>query len=87
MGMKAHHMDVETLVGGRDRSKGLHQRGRGRSTRGNLADPCPGGLCPFHQNTGLGRPMTSPRTPYDVIQHLWRFWEVVMCQAARVAGS
>jgi hypothetical protein len=30
--------------------------------RGILAEPYPGGLCHFHQNVGLGSPMTSPRT-------------------------
>jgi hypothetical protein len=62
MGLKAHQMDVETPAGGRDRSEGLHRRRGGRSTRGSLAEPYPGGLCPFHQDVGLGRPMTSPRT-------------------------
>jgi hypothetical protein len=62
MGLKAHQMDVETPAGGRDRSEGLHRRRGGRSTRGSLADLYPGGLCPFHQDVGLGRPMTSPRT-------------------------
>jgi hypothetical protein len=60
MGLKAHQMDVETPAGGK--TEGLHQRGGGRSTRGSLAEPYPGGLCPFHQDVGLGRPMTSPRT-------------------------
>jgi hypothetical protein len=62
MGLKAHQMDAETPAGGRDRSEGLHQGRGGRSTRGSLADLYPGGLCPFHQDVGLGRPMTSPRT-------------------------
>jgi hypothetical protein len=87
MGLKAHQMDVETPTGGRDRSEGLHRKGRRRSTRSSLADLYPGGLCPFHQDVGLGRPMTSPKTPYDVIQRLWRFWEAVMYQVARAAGS
>jgi hypothetical protein len=63
MGLKAHQMDVETPAGGRDRSEDCTGERGGRSTRGSLADPYPGGLCPFHQDVGLGRPMTSPRTP------------------------
>jgi hypothetical protein len=66
MGMKAHQMVVETPTRGRDRSEGLHQRRERCSTRGNLIDLYPGGLCPFHENVGLGRPMASPRTPYDI---------------------
>jgi hypothetical protein len=66
MGLKAHQMDVESLrpqQGVETGSEGLHQRRGGRSTRGSLADRYPGGLFPFHQDVGLGRPMTSPRTP------------------------
>jgi hypothetical protein len=48
MGLKAHQMDAETLAGERDRLEGLHWRRGGRSTRGNLADLYPVGLCPFH---------------------------------------
>jgi hypothetical protein len=55
MGLKAHQMDVETLARGKDRSEGLHRGRGGRSTRGSLADLYPGGLCPFHQDVGLGR--------------------------------
>jgi hypothetical protein len=62
MGLKAHQMDAETPTGGKDMLEGLHRRRGGRSTRGNLAEPYPGGLCPFQQDVGLGRPMTQPKT-------------------------
>jgi hypothetical protein len=84
MGLKAHQMDVETPARGRDRSKDLHWGRGGRSTRGNLAGMYPGGLCPFHQNVGLGRPMTSPKTLYDIIQHCGGFGRAIV---ARVAAS
>jgi hypothetical protein len=62
MGLKSHQMDVETPAGGRDRSEGLHRRRGGRSTRGSLAEPYTGGLCLFHQDVVLGRPMMSSST-------------------------
>jgi hypothetical protein len=63
MGLKAHQMDVETPAGGRDRSEDCIRERGGRFTRGSLAGLDPGGLCPFHHDVGLGRPMTSPRSP------------------------
>jgi hypothetical protein len=57
-------VDVETPSGGRDRTRdgsgALHQRRRGRSTRGTLAELDLGGLALFQWNVGLGRPRTSP---------------------------
>jgi hypothetical protein len=57
-------VDVETPSGGqrqdRDGSGALHQRRRGRSTRGTLAELDLGGLTLFQWNVGLGRPGTSP---------------------------
>jgi hypothetical protein len=49
---------------------------------GSLTGLDPGGLCPFHHDIGLGRPMTSPRSP-NVLDVL----EAIVCQVARVAGS
>jgi hypothetical protein len=63
MGLKAHRMDVETLAGSRDRSEDCTKERGGCFTRGSLAGLDPGGLCPFHHDVGLGRPMTSPRSP------------------------
>jgi hypothetical protein len=87
MGLKAHLMDVETPTGGRDRSKGLHRRRERHSTRGSLAEPYPGGLCHFHQEVGLGRPMTSPRTLMTSSsacggfgRQLWYMWHVPEAQ-------
>jgi hypothetical protein len=52
-------MDVETPAGGRDRSKDCTRERGGCSTRGNPTGLDLGGLCPFHHDVGLGRPMTS----------------------------
>jgi hypothetical protein len=60
MGLKSHQMDVETLARGRDRSEDCTRERGGCFTRGSLASLDPGGLCPFHHDVGLGRPMTSP---------------------------
>jgi hypothetical protein len=62
MGLKAHQMDVETPTGGIDKLEGLHRRRAGHSTKGILENLNPEGLCPFHQDVGLGRPMKSPKT-------------------------
>jgi hypothetical protein len=63
MGLEAHQMDAETLARGKDRSGVCTGERGGRSTRDNLASMDPGGSCPFHHDVGLGRPMTSPRSP------------------------
>jgi hypothetical protein len=44
----------------KDGSGALHQRRRGRSTRGTPAELDLGGLALFQWNVGLGRPRTSP---------------------------
>jgi hypothetical protein len=90
MGLKAHQMDVETPAGGRDKSEGLHRGRGGRSTRGSLADLYLGGLFPFHQDVGLGRPMTSPRTLMTSssacggfgrqLWQLWHMWQLLEAQ-------
>jgi hypothetical protein len=72
-------MDVETPARGRDRSGDCTKERGGRSTRDNLVGLDPGGLCLFHHDLGLGRPMMSP----SVLDTL----EAVVCQVARVAGS
>jgi hypothetical protein len=59
MGMKAQQMDVETPTGGTDISQDFTRERGGGFTRGNLAGLDPGGLCPFHHDVGLGRPMMS----------------------------
>jgi hypothetical protein len=41
----------------------LHQRRRGRSIRGTLAEPDLGGMTPFQWNVGLGRLWTPPSSP------------------------
>jgi hypothetical protein len=56
-------MDVETLVGGKDRTQGFASEKRRTFHKGTLAEPYLGGLCSFHWNDGLGRPRTSPRMP------------------------
>jgi hypothetical protein len=56
-------MDAKTSLGGRDRSKECTGERGGHFTRGSLEDLYLGGLFPFHQDVGLGRPMPSPRTP------------------------
>jgi hypothetical protein len=55
-------MDVETLVGGRDRTERFAPEKR-TFHRGTLEEPYLGGLCPLHWNVGLGRLRTSPRMP------------------------
>jgi hypothetical protein len=82
MGLKSHQMDVETPAGGKDRSKDFTRERGGFFTRGSLAGLDPGGLCPFHHDVGLGRPMTSSRSSrvLDVL-------EAVVCQVAHVVGS
>jgi hypothetical protein len=87
MGLKAHQMDVETPVGGRDKSEGLHRRRGGRSNKSSFAEPYPGELCLFHHDVGLGRPMTSPRTPYDVLQRYGGFGRQLCAKVAHVACS
>jgi hypothetical protein len=62
MRLKAQQMDAETPTGGGDRSEDCTRERRGRFTRGSLAGLDLGGLCPFHHDVGLGRPMTSPRS-------------------------
>jgi hypothetical protein len=52
----------------------------------SLAGLDPGGLCPFHHDVGLGRPMTSPRSPM-MSPNVLDVLEAVVCQVARVAGS
>jgi hypothetical protein len=77
-------MDVETPSKGRDRSRDCTRERGGRSTRDILAGLDPGGFCPFHHDVGLGRPMTSPRSPMmspSVLDAL----EAIVCQVARVA--
>jgi hypothetical protein len=81
MGLKSHQMDVETPAGGRDRSKDCTRERGGCFTRGSLAGLDPRGLCPFHHDVGLGRPMTSSMTSF------WDVLEAVVCQVAHVAGS
>jgi hypothetical protein len=44
----------------RDGSKSLHQRRRGRSTRGTPRELDLGGMTLSQWNVGLGRPRTSP---------------------------
>jgi hypothetical protein len=39
--------------------RGKCRRGSGRDHLGGLAGLDPGGLCPFHHDVGLGRPMAS----------------------------
>ena len=76
-------MDVETPVGGRAKLEGLHRRRGGRSTRGSLAEPYPGGLCLFHQDVGLGRPMTSSSAFGGFGRQLcakWHVWQVPEAQ-------
>jgi hypothetical protein len=51
---------VETGQRGLDKRRTFH--------RGSLVEPYLGGLCPLHWDVGLGRPMMSPMTSYDVIQ-------------------
>jgi hypothetical protein len=80
MGLKAHQMDVETPTGGRDRSEDYARERGGRFTRDSLAGLDPGGLCPFHHDVGLRRPMSRHPAFWDVL-------ETVVCQVARVAGS
>jgi hypothetical protein len=87
MGLKSHEMDAETPTGGINRSEGLHRRRGGRSTRGNLAELYPGGLCLFHQDVGLGRPMMSPKTLMmspnacgGFGRQLWHVWHVPEAQ-------
>jgi hypothetical protein len=63
MGLKYHQMDAETPAGGRDRSEDYTRERGGRFTKGSLAGLDQGGLCPFHHDVGLGKPMTSPRSP------------------------
>jgi hypothetical protein len=63
MGLKAHQMDVETPARGRDRSEDYTRERGGHFTRDSLAGLDPGGLCPFHHDIGLGRPMMSLRSP------------------------
>jgi hypothetical protein len=53
-------MDVETPTRGRDKSKDCIRERGGCFTREILASLDPGGLCPFHHDVGLGRPMMSP---------------------------
>jgi hypothetical protein len=56
-------MDVETPTRGRDRSGDCTRERGGCFTRDILEGLDPGGLCIFHHDVGLGRPMTSPRSP------------------------
>jgi hypothetical protein len=63
MGIKYHQIDVETPTWGIDRSKDCTRERGGRFNRGILAGLDPWGLCPFDHDVGLGRPMTSPRSP------------------------
>jgi hypothetical protein len=53
-------MDVETPIGGRDRTKGFSHERRRMSCRGTPKELDLGGLFPFQWNIGLGRPGTSP---------------------------
>ena len=53
-------MDVETLVGGRDRTEEFAQERMRTSCRGTLAELDLGGLALFQWNIGLRRPRTSP---------------------------
>jgi hypothetical protein len=53
-------MDAETQARGKERSGDCTRERGGRFTRDNLAGLDPGGLCPFHHDVGLGRPMRSP---------------------------
>jgi hypothetical protein len=66
-------MDVETPTGGKDRSEGFAPEKRRMFHRGSLTEPCPGGLCTFHWDVGLGRLMMSRMTYYDVIQQYGSF--------------
>jgi hypothetical protein len=87
MGLKAHQMDVETPAGDKDRLEVFHQRRGGRSTRGSSANLYPGGLCPFHQDVGLGRPMMSPRTLMKSSNACGGFGRQLCAKLARVASS
>jgi hypothetical protein len=76
-------MDVETPIGGRDRTKGLHRERGGCSMRGSLAVPYTGGLFPLHEDVGLGSPMMSPTmlmTSSNIYGHfgrqLWHMWQL-----------
>ena len=87
MGLKSHQMDVETLEGGKDRSESFHRRRGGRSTKGIPIDLYLGGLFPFHEDVGLGRPMTSAKTLMMLSsacggfgRQLWHVWHVPKAQ-------
>jgi hypothetical protein len=78
-------MDVETPARGKTDHMNAH-RERKTFHQGQPGRPGPRGLFPFHHDVGLGRHMTSPRSPMTS-PNVLGVLEAVVCQVAHVTGS